>query len=202
MKFTTKISILILSLFVFNAAYAQRMKEPVSFKLKNGITVIVAQNIGLGKIYSRLTIENKSTEEQRNVAQIFDSFLNGKANAFNQNVDKNENSLTPQINLSVDEANTATNVADFEQTLQFVSDNILNPELSQQAFDEMKAQLKGNKADLETITLADVKAFYAKHFKADNTFITIAGDIDPVTAKAMANKAFGNWKTSTAVLAK
>lgn len=201
MKFTAKISILILSLFAFNAAFAQRMKEPVSFKLKNGITVIVAQNVGLGKVYSRLTIENKSTEEQRNVAQIFESFLNGKASVYNQNVDK-QNSVVPQVSLSVDEANTTTNVADFGHALQFVADNILNPELSLQAFEDMKAQLKGNKADQEAITLADVKSFYAKHFKAGDTFITIAGDIDPTAAKAMVNKAFGNWKTESATLAK
>lgn len=201
MKFTAKISILILSLFAFNAAFAQRMKEPVSFKLKNGLTVIVAQNVGLGKVYSRLTIENKSTEEQRNVAQIFESFLNGKANAFNQNVDK-DNTIVPQVSLTVDEANTTTNAADFGATLQFVADNILNPELSQHAFEEMKSQLKGNKADLEAITLADLKNFYAKHFKASDTFITIAGDIDPAVAKMMVNKAFGNWKPEVAVLAK
>jgi predicted Zn-dependent peptidase len=201
MKFTAKISILILSLFAFNAAFAQRMKEPVSFKLKNGITVIVAENVGLGKVYSRLTIENKSTAEQRNVAQIFEGFLNGKANAFNQNVDK-DNTLAPQVSLSVDEANTTTNIADFGHALQFVADNILNPELSQQAFEEMKAQLKGNKADLEAITLSDVKGFYAKHFKASDTFITVAGDIDPATAKQMINKAFGNWKAEATTLAK
>ncbi|MEE1945926.1 insulinase family protein [Pedobacter sp. KR3-3] len=200
MKFTTKISILILSLFASHAALAQRMKEPVSFKLKNGLTVIVAQNVGLGKVYSRLTIENKGTEAQRNAAQIFESYLNGRANTFNQNVNKS-NAVTPQVSLTVDEANTSTSIADFEHALQFVADNFVNPELSQQAFDEMRSQPKGNKADLENVGLAEVKSFYANHFKASDAFITIAGDIDVATAKTIANRAFGNWKTE-ATLAK
>lgn len=193
MKF--KITFIILSLFAINVASAQSMKAPVSFKLKNGVTVIVAQNEGMGKIYSRLTIENKSSEEQRNIAQVFESFLNGKAVAFNQNVAQKDSETTPKVSLTVDEVNTATNVADFQQALQFVSDNIVNPELSQQAFEVIKAN-----TDLANVTLADVKAFYASHFKPSDTFITIAGDIDPATAKAMANKVFGNWKTERAAL--
>lgn len=200
MKFTTKISILILSLFASHAALAQRMKEPVSFKLKNGLTVIVAQHDGLGKVYSRLTIENKGAEGQKNAAQVFESYLNGKANTFNQNVSKS-NTITPQVSLTVDEANTSTSIADFEHALQFVADNFVNPELSQQAFEEMRSQPKSNKTDLENVSLADIKSFYANHFKASDTFITIAGDIDVATAKTIANRAFGNWKTE-AILAK
>lgn len=191
---------LILGIFASHAALAQRMKAPVSFKLKNGLTVIVAQNAGLGKVYSRLTIENKGPEAQRSTAQLFESYFNGRANSFNQNV-SNSNVVTPHVSLTVDEANTSTSIADFESALQFVADNLANPELSQQAFDEMRSQPKGNRPELENVSLDEVKAFYANHFKASDTFITIAGDIDAATAKAIATRAFGNWK-SGATLAK
>lgn len=197
MKFTTKITFIILSLFTFNAAFAQSPKAPVSFKLKNGLTVIVAQNAGMGKIYSRLTIEHPNANEQKNVAQVFESFLNKRATAFQSNT--NSEGLAPKVSLSVDEANTATNVADFQQALQFVSDHMTNTALSEQAFEHLKAQLK-DKDDLANVSLADVKAFYANHFDPAQTFITIAGDIDVSTAKAMANKAFGDWKTQAAAL--
>ncbi|WP_199140390.1 insulinase family protein [Pedobacter sp. ASV12] len=197
MKFTTKITFIILSLFFFNAAFAQNPKAPVSFKLKNGVTVIVAQNAGMGKIYSRLTIENQNATEQKNVAQVFESFLNKRANAFQGST--NSEGIAPKVSLSVDEANTATNVADFQQALQFVSDHLTNTTLSEQAFEHLKAQLK-DRDDLANVSLADVKAFYANHFAPAQTFITIAGDIDVSTAKAMANKAFGDWKAQTAAL--
>ena len=61
MKSIQKLSILLVALFSFNAAMAQSiMKAPVRYKLKNGVTLIVAQNVGSGKIFSRLTVENQA----------------------------------------------------------------------------------------------------------------------------------------------
>lgn len=195
MKFTIKIAFIILSLFTFNTAFAQNMKAPVSFKLKNGVTVIVAQNAGMGKIYSRLTIEHPQGVPQHRAAKAFEGFLNSKANTYQNNtVDGSE---TPKVSLALAEANTATNVAEFEQAFQFVSANLTNPELSKQTFDGIQEN-----AELADLTLNDVKAFYSNHFNPAHTFITIAGDIDVATAKAMVTKAFGNWKAEAADLSK
>lgn len=191
MKSTIKIAFIILSLFTFNTSFAQNMKAPVSFKLKNGVTVIVAQNAGMGKVYSRLTIEHPRAMAKHNAAKAFESFLSNKANTFQNN---NANGETPKVSLMLAEANTATNVVEFEEALQFVSASITNPELSKQVFESIEEN-----ADL---TLDEAKAFYGAHFNPEHTFITIAGDIDVATAKAMATKAFGNWKNEAATLTK
>lgn len=193
MKTITKITVLFIALLSFNVAFAQNaMKAPVRFKLKNGITVIVAQNNGLGKIYSRLTIENQSNETQKVVAQVLENYLNNKANKFNSSMAE-AGTPSSKVTFSYNEANTATNITNFEPALNYVSSIFLSPETAKQAFDEMKSLYTGNKADLDSVTVKDVQDFYNKNFKASDTFITIAGDITPSNAKEIASKAFGSW---------
>lgn len=98
-----------------------------------------------------------------------------------------------QVTFSYNEANTATNIANFEPALNYVSNIFLNPATAKQAFDEMKSLYAGNKVDLDSVTVQDVQDFYNKTFKASDTFITIAGDITPSDAKDITSKAFGNW---------
>ncbi|WP_316771257.1 insulinase family protein [Pedobacter frigiditerrae] len=192
MKSITKIAILFIALLSFNAASAQNsMKAPVRYKLKNGITLIVAQNNGLGKIYSRLTIENQ-TCGNKVIAQVFENYLNNKATKFNDSMAAT-GATSSKVTIAYNEANTATNIANFEPALNYVSTLFLNPTTAKQAFDEMKSLYAGNKADLDSITLEEVQNYYNKNFKASDTFITIAGDITPSDAKEIASKAFGNW---------
>lgn len=195
-----KLSILLITLFSFNAAFAQSpMKEPISFKLKNGVTVVVAQNVGLGKIYSRLTIENQTSDSQKVATQVLENFLSHKANKFNESMSANGKPVA-QVSMGLKEANTATNINTFEQTLNFVSSAFINPEITKEAFDEMKTQYTGEKADLENITLKDLQEVYNKNFKAADAYITIAGDITPSAARVIATKVFGGWKTETVAL--
>ena len=44
------------------------------------------------------------------------------------------------------------------------------------------------------ITLDDVKASYKKYITPSRSYLTFVGDITPAAAKAIATKAFGNWK--------
>jgi predicted Zn-dependent peptidase len=193
MKSIKTFSILIITLLSINIAFAQNsMKAPVRFKLKNGVTVIVAQNVGLGKVYSRLTIENQSNESTTIVAQVLENYLNNKASKFNSSM-ADAGAPNSKVTLSYNEANTATNIANFEPALNYVSNILLNPETAKQAFDEMKSLYTGNKTDLDSVTIKDVQDFYNKNFKASDTFITIAGDITPSDAKEIAAKAFGTW---------
>ncbi len=195
-----KLSILLLSLFSFQAAFGQSpMKAPISFKLKNGVTVVVAQNEGLGKIYSRLTIENQSSDSQKVATQVLENFFNHKANKFNESMATNGKPVS-QVTMSLKEANTATNISTFEQTLSFVSNAFINPEITKEAFNEMKNQYTGEKADLESITLKDLQEVYNKNFKAADAYITIAGDITPSEARVIALKVFGGWKNETVSL--
>jgi predicted Zn-dependent peptidase len=47
---------------------------------------------------------------------------------------------------------------------------------------------------VKAITLDDVKQAYKTYVGPSNSYLTFVGDITPQTAKALAMKAFGNWK--------
>jgi zinc protease len=48
----------------------------------------------------------------------------------------------------------------------------------------------GDPADLKAATLADVKAFFARHYQPANATMVIAGDFDPASARRLAEKYF------------
>lgn len=156
MKSLKNITLIFLLMVAANVAFAQKMKEPVRLKLKNGVTLIVAQNEGFNKVYARVTIENQNVAEANDL-ELFRSFLEKKTIDFNSNADKDKE-VVPHVDLSVSEANTASNVADFEQTLQYAVDHFFVPQTGR--------------------------------IKNSDLFITIAGDIDVVKAKALVNKMF------------
>jgi predicted Zn-dependent peptidase len=53
---------------------------------------------------------------------------------------------------------------------------------------------------INSITLADVKAAYSKYVTPSRGYMTFIGDIKPEAAKALAIKAFGDWKGATLTL--
>lgn len=55
-------------------------------------------------------------------------------------------------------------------------------------------------ASLNAITLADVKTAYQKYVTPSRGYLTFVGDIKPEAAKALAEKAFGDWKGSVLTL--
>jgi len=55
-------------------------------------------------------------------------------------------------------------------------------------------------ASLNGITLTDVKAAYKKYITPSRGYLTFVGDIKPEAAKALAEKAFGDWKGTALTL--
>lgn len=53
---------------------------------------------------------------------------------------------------------------------------------------------------LNNITLQDIKNTYSKYISPSRGYLTFVGDITPAQAKALAEKAFGNWKGNTVSL--
>lgn len=49
-------------------------------------------------------------------------------------------------------------------------------------------------ASIKALTLEDIKAAYKKYITPARAYLTFVGDIKPAVAKALAEKAFGNWK--------
>jgi zinc protease len=55
-------------------------------------------------------------------------------------------------------------------------------------------------ASVNALMLADVKAAYAKYVTPSRGYLTFVGDIKPEAAKALAEKAFGDWKGASLAL--
>jgi len=55
-------------------------------------------------------------------------------------------------------------------------------------------------ASINGLTLEDVKAAYKKYITPSRGYLTFVGDIKPEAAKALAEKAFGDWKGTTLTL--
>lgn len=55
---------------------------------------------------------------------------------------------------------------------------------------------------VNSITLDDVKAAYSKYVTPSRGYLTFVGDITPAAARALATKAFGDWKGASLTLPK
>lgn len=55
-------------------------------------------------------------------------------------------------------------------------------------------------ASINALTLDDVKAVYMKYITPSRGYLTFVGDIKPEAAKALAEKAFGDWKGTALTL--
>ena len=56
----------------------------------------------------------------------------------------------------------------------------------------------GTETSMNTIKLADVKAFYQEHYLPNNAVVIVVGDITLDAAKTKLERAFKNWKPGTA----
>src|SRR6185436_2633796 len=57
-----------------------------------------------------------------------------------------------------------------------------------------RAAIIGSHADIQSIKLADVKAFARTYYRPNNATLVLAGDFDPRQAKALVQKYFGSLK--------
>ena len=59
-----------------------------------------------------------------------------------------------------------------------------------------------SEASINSITMDDIKTSYSKYISPSRGYLTFVGDITPAAAKALATKAFGDWKGTTLTLPK
>lgn len=193
-----------LSLLSVHAAKAQTFKEPVGYKLKNGMNIIISENDRSPKAYSSFTLDTKAFEGKKDgVVELLNAVLN-------ESVSKNAN-----ITFKDNSGKLATTNSDLEQDLVKMAALIQNATLDQKTFDTAKERLitslklqdydydqTVNEKSINALTLADVQSFY-NQISPEKTFLTIAGDVQLSTAKASAKNAFGNWnKNASNALAK
>lgn len=61
--------------------------------------------------------------------------------------------------------------------------------------------LGGTPESLQPITRSDIAAFHQTHYRPDNALLLVAGDLDPASAFALAEKWFGSWQRPSSPLA-
>lgn len=154
--------VIIIALFTFNNIQAQGiMKDPVSFKLKNGVEVIVAENSGMGKVLAAVKVEGTQLGTNEVLTNGLENMLNeGTKVAFATNV----KDFGPKVSLVADEVHVSADTEDFDKAFMVMANALKSPVMNE-----------GN-------------------IVPSKTYITIAGDITVAQAKALAKKAFGEWK--------
>ena len=117
--------------------------------------------------------------------------------AFMLMVDGIRNPSFPQSSFEKLKSQTLTNLKSNEKSAKAVSGRVVN------AFAYGKTSPFGEFAtetSINAITLDDVKTAYKKFLTPSRGYLTFVGDIKPLEAKALAEKAFGNWKGSLLTL--
>lgn len=185
---------------------AQTFKEPVGYKLKNGMNIIISENERSPKAYSSFTLDSKAFEGKKDgVVELLNAVLNERVSK-NANISFNDNS-----------GKLATASADLDKDLTEMASLIQKATIDQKTFNTAKAKLitslkahdydydqSVNETSINALTLADVQDFYSQ-ISPEKTFLTIAGNVELNAAKASAKKAFGNWnktEVSASVMAK
>ena len=200
MKTIKHLLILTLSLAGMQSLKAQTgpLKDPVSFKLKNGLTVIVAENHNASKVFSNFNTEAKTSESsyKAGAQEILTAMLNGTAQE-----------LARQVSFTDKGGNINAFTSDFDMALQALSNSVMQPQLNEESFLKYKNELlqsirakdryyaeEINEMAVENLSLNDIQVLYHHAILPSIAYLTIAGNISVAEAKLLAKKSFGNWK--------
>jgi Predicted Zn-dependent peptidases len=111
--------------------------------------------------------------------------------AFLLMADALRNPSFPQASFDKLKSQSLTNLKSSERSATAISGRVVNA-LSfglNHPYGEFETE-----QSINSITLDDVKAAYKKYVTPSRGYLTFVGDIKPVAAKALAIKAFGDWK--------
>lgn len=201
MKTLKNISIAIALLVSVQFSYAQSpvMKAPVSYQLKNGMTVIVAENAGTQKVFSMLSFEgaNVYAVEKAAVQELVNTILAQQLPVIHPSLSFTEKG----INLA------AANVDQFEEALGAMSAYVSAPQFTDEALIKAKAEILSHitaqdkyyaksvtKTAVQNLKLTDINAYYSSIINPATAYLTVAGNIKPATIKAYAKKGFNHFK--------
>jgi predicted Zn-dependent peptidase len=192
MKNLKNISIAIALLVSVQFSYAQSgMKAPVSYKLKNGMTVIFAENSGTQKVFSVLSFEgaNKYVAEKAAVQELVNTILTQQL----PEVHKSLSFTDRGINLA------AVNADQFEDALAAMSSYITAPHFTEEALSKAKAEILSHISaqdkfyaksittlSVQNLKLNDVNAYYSAMANPATAYLTVAGNIKPAIIKSYA----------------
>ncbi len=168
-----------LSLFTYGQVKAQQtpqaFRDPVSFKLKTGLTIIVAENQSSDKIYSGFSVDTDSTASVDKIGMI-----DLMSRVFNVSSEKGE----------------------FKPAFLRMFSALRSPVINEDTFGKFKTHLHENlktqghpygelvtDATIDRLQLNDLKEFYSKYINSSGACLTITGGITPAEAKELVQKA-------------
>lgn len=109
------------------------------------------------------------------------------------------NPAFPQASFDKLKSQTLTGIKSNERSAKAISGRVVNA--ISYGLDHPMGEFESEQS-VNAITLADVKAAYSKYVTPSRGYLTFVGDITPAAAKALATKAFGDWKGATLTLPK
>lgn len=180
--------------------YAQSMKAPVSYKLKNGMTIIVAENSGTQKVFSTLSFEgnNQYKPENATVEELVKTILTVQLPELNKGLSFTEKGV-----------NLATTADEFESAMNAMYTYVSAPDFSEEALNMAKSEVINHLAARdkyypETITVDainklnvnELKAYYRIMANPATAYLTVVGNINASDMKSYARKELGQVKTN------
>ncbi len=179
----------------FYFSFAQnRLKEPISYKLKNEMNIIISENDFSPQVYSSFTLDKKTIKNNKDgIVELLNVILN-------EGLEKNSN-----ISFKDSSGELATAKNDFENSLQSMAKIISTTTITESTFNIAKAKLlvslekqdhdydeTVNAVSISALSLNDLQEFY-NQITPNTTYLTVAGNIKSDEAKTAVKNAFGNW---------
>ncbi len=210
---------------------------PVTYKLSNGITVLVVEDHHLPKVSATYFIDQGPIKEGAKaggfdiMGQMLEEGTTAKTKAqFDEAVDQ----MGANVNLSGSRASASALTRYFDKTFILMAEALRHPAFTGESFEKIKSQtLTGLKSQeknakaisarvvnalaygkdhptgefeteesVKALTLDDIKNAYMQYVTPSRGYLTFVGDIKPLTAKALAEKALGDWKGTSLSLPK
>ncbi|MDR6781942.1 putative Zn-dependent peptidase [Pedobacter africanus] len=189
MKIFKKLFLAALVVFAAENGKAQSvgLMDPVSFKLKNGMSIIIAESKTSEKVYAGVTMgEGLETAG-------FCELLNGI-------LKETPGLLEAGISFTDKGGNVSSTPEKFDNALAVLSFALQHPLMTPEVFNKVKLELMGQaneegKKNLTEISFEEVKAEYGRQVVPAKTCLVIAGNISLATARLLVKKEFANWGT-------
>ena len=205
------------------------IKDPVTFVLPNGITVLVVENHKLPRVAATLSIDRGPIVEgaKAGVNGMMGQMLGeGTTKTPKDKFDLEIDQIGADVSLNEGGGFTSALTRYFDKAFMMMAEAIQNPAFPTASFEKIKSQkltgLKSNEksasaisarvvsalsygknsamGEFETeesikgLSIEDIKNAYKENVSPSRSYLTFVGDITPEAAKAIAIKAFGNWK--------
>ena len=156
-----------------------KIKDPVIFKLNNGITVLVVENHKLPKVNATLSIDKGPVYEgeKAGVNQIMGGMLNEGTKTMNKETfDKKIDLMGADVSLSSNGGGVSALTRYFKPSFMLFADALKNPAFPEESFDKLKSQLitglKSQEKSAEAIASRLVRALNYGKNTALGEFVT------------------------------